>query len=100
MSKLFASQTNRGLASKLPAVTALSSPLYDSMPDKQAADNHPCNIKNLLSFRTNKRVLEILYLSSAVTFPHLCGLVGTFPGYRTEMNCASCEVPTEFIYVM
>jgi hypothetical protein len=22
------------------------------------------------------------------------------PGYRTEMYCASCEVPTEFIYVM
>jgi hypothetical protein len=22
------------------------------------------------------------------------------PGYRTEMHCVSCEVQTEFIYVM
>jgi hypothetical protein len=26
--------------------------------------------------------------------------VVTVPGYRTEMYCASCEVRTEFIYVM
>jgi hypothetical protein len=31
---------------------------------------------------------------------HLCGLVVTVPGYRTEMYCSSCEVRTEFIYVM
>jgi hypothetical protein len=30
----------------------------------------------------------------------LCGLVVRVPGYRTEMYCASCEVRTEFIYVM
>jgi hypothetical protein len=30
----------------------------------------------------------------------LCGLVVRAPGYRTEMYCASCEVLTEFIYVM
>jgi hypothetical protein len=30
----------------------------------------------------------------------LCGLVVIVPGYRTEMYCASCEVRTEFIYVM
>jgi hypothetical protein len=29
-----------------------------------------------------------------------CGLVVTVPGYTTEMYCASCEVRTEFIYVM
>jgi hypothetical protein len=30
----------------------------------------------------------------------LCGLVVRVPGYRTEMYCVSCEVRTEFIYVM
>jgi hypothetical protein len=30
----------------------------------------------------------------------LCGLVVRVPGYRIEMYCASCEVRTEFIYVM
>jgi hypothetical protein len=30
----------------------------------------------------------------------LCGLVVRVPGYRTQMYCDSCEVRTEFIYVM
>jgi hypothetical protein len=30
----------------------------------------------------------------------LCGLVVRVPGYITEMYCVSCEVRTEFIYVM
>jgi hypothetical protein len=30
----------------------------------------------------------------------LCGLVVRVPGYRTEMCCASCEVRSEFIYVV
>jgi hypothetical protein len=30
----------------------------------------------------------------------LCGQVVGVPGYRTEIYCASCEVRTEFIYVM
>jgi hypothetical protein len=30
----------------------------------------------------------------------LCGLVVRDPGHRTEMYCVSCEVQTEFIYVM
>jgi hypothetical protein len=30
----------------------------------------------------------------------LCGLVVRVPGYRAEMYCVSCEVQTEFIYVM
>jgi hypothetical protein len=30
----------------------------------------------------------------------LCGLVVRVPGYGTEMFCVSCEVRTEFIYVM
>jgi hypothetical protein len=31
---------------------------------------------------------------------YLCGLVVRVPGYTTEMYCVSCEVRTEFIYVM
>jgi hypothetical protein len=30
----------------------------------------------------------------------LCGLVVRVLGYTTEMYCASCEIRTEFIYVM
>jgi hypothetical protein len=30
----------------------------------------------------------------------LCGLVVRVPDYRPEMYCDSCEVRTEFIYVM
>jgi hypothetical protein len=30
----------------------------------------------------------------------LCGPVVRVPGYITEMCCVSCEVRTEFIYVM
>jgi hypothetical protein len=30
----------------------------------------------------------------------LCGLAARVPGYTTEMYCDSCEVRTEFIYVM
>jgi hypothetical protein len=42
-----------------------------------------------------RRVLNRqLYISGN----RLCGLV--VPGYTTEMYCDSCEVRTEFIYVM
>jgi hypothetical protein len=30
----------------------------------------------------------------------ICDLVIRVPGCRTEMYCASCEVRTEFVYVM
>jgi hypothetical protein len=30
----------------------------------------------------------------------LCGLVVRVPGYRTETYCVSCEVRTDFMYVM
>jgi hypothetical protein len=33
-------------------------------------------------------------------FDRLCGLVVRVIGYTTEMYCDSCEVRTEFIYVM
>jgi hypothetical protein len=35
-----------------------------------------------------------------VEVDRLCGLVVRVPGYITEMYCVSCEVRTEFIYVM
>jgi hypothetical protein len=35
-----------------------------------------------------------------IDFDRLCGLVVKVPGYITEMYCTSCEVRTEFIYVM
>jgi hypothetical protein len=31
---------------------------------------------------------------------HLCSLVVRVPGYTAEMCCASCEVRTEFMYVI
>jgi hypothetical protein len=57
----------------------------------------------------NSRVLPNLVCSSCLTqWPSglrhqllcLCGLVVRVPGYTTEMYCVSCEVRTEFIYVM
>jgi hypothetical protein len=41
-------------------------------------------------------------LSELLSLPEdrLCGLVVRVPGYTTEMYCVSCEVRTEFIYVM
>jgi hypothetical protein len=30
----------------------------------------------------------------------LCVLMVRVPGYRTEMRCVSCEVRTEFMYIM
>jgi hypothetical protein len=42
--------------------------------------------------------LEILSLLAGPDCLYV--LVVRVPGYRTEMYCASCEVRTEFIYVM
>jgi hypothetical protein len=48
-----------------------------------------------------RRVCLVLDVSSSVhTADCLCGLVVRVPGYRTEMGCVSCEVRTEFMYVM
>jgi hypothetical protein len=40
------------------------------------------------------------YRGKAEEIDRLCGVVVRVPGYTTEMYCASCEVRTEFIYVM
>jgi hypothetical protein len=49
----------------------------------------------------NKRLKErrSIYVAG-INHDHLCGLVVRVPGYTTEMYCDSCEVRTEFIYVM
>jgi hypothetical protein len=43
---------------------------------------------------------EYVYICLHKKVDRLCGLVVRVPGYRTENNCVSCEVRTEFIYVM
>jgi hypothetical protein len=43
--------------------------------------------------------LNLMYVMYK-TVDRLCDLVVRVPGCRTEMHCVSCEVRTEFIYVM
>jgi hypothetical protein len=50
---------------------------------------------------------QMLHLTESYTFllrllheDRLCSLVVRVPGYRTEMYCVSCQIRTEFIYVM
>jgi hypothetical protein len=47
-----------------------------------------------------KNLSSTLFRFIVVTLDRLCGLVVRVPVYTTEMYCASCEVRTEFIYVM
>jgi hypothetical protein len=49
--------------------------------------------------RTKKKIGKYLILLFYAQ-DCLCGLVVRVPGYKTEMYCVSCEVRTEFIYVM
>jgi hypothetical protein len=41
-----------------------------------------------------------IYICYVEDIDRLSGLVVRVPGYRTKMYCVSCEVRTEFIYVM
>jgi hypothetical protein len=50
-----------------------------------------------ISYRVRMRVLVFVYLFDKCD--RLCALEVRVPGYRTEM-CVSCEVRTEFLYVM
>jgi hypothetical protein len=43
---------------------------------------------------------EVEYETACNVPDRLCGLVVRIPGCRTEMYCASCEVRTEFMYVI
>jgi hypothetical protein len=50
-------------------------------------------------------VCDVLYneykqVLNSVCVDRLCGLVVRVPGYTTEMCYVSCEVRTEFMYVM
>jgi hypothetical protein len=40
------------------------------------------------------------YESRNYELDRLCGLVVRVPGYTMELYCGSCDVRTEFIYVM
>jgi hypothetical protein len=56
-------------------------------------DNYLAEItQNLYSL-----ILNVVWESN---IDRLCGLAVRVPAYRTETYCASCEVRTEFIYVM
>jgi hypothetical protein len=53
-------------------------------------------IPRRINWSTDCRPQEELQLQ----LDRLCGLVVGLPSYTTEMYCVSCEVRTEFIYVM
>jgi hypothetical protein len=53
-----------------------------------------------LSCRLNCNIFTILEWCVPRWIYSACGLVARVPGYTTEMYCVSCEVRTEFIYVM
>jgi hypothetical protein len=59
-------------------------------------------LKILSSYSQRKQILELLQprCHLAAFSERLCGLVVRVPGYITEMYCDSCEVRTEFMYVM
>jgi hypothetical protein len=46
------------------------------------------------------RQLNNCYATRTFSNLYICGLVVRVRGYRTEMCCDSCEVRTEFIYIM
>jgi pyruvate-formate lyase len=52
----------------------------------------------LIQFHVEKNTETLIDASKEVD--RLCGLVVRVPGYRTVMYYVSCEVRTEFIYVM
>jgi hypothetical protein len=54
--------------------------------------------------RTNGQLHFYIYrlstTNTCLRYDRLCSLVVRAPGYRMEMYCASCEVRTQFMYVM
>jgi hypothetical protein len=68
------------------------------------ACNRPVHFVNLNSFCARDTriygVCSIYFCTYLILQDRLCGLVVRVPGYTTEMYCDSCEVRTEFIYVM
>jgi hypothetical protein len=53
---------------------------------------------------TRIKTCHVWHYTSIYIYTHVherrCGLVVRVPGYTTEMYCVSCDVRTEFIYVM
>jgi hypothetical protein len=47
-----------------------------------------------------RRSYILFEITECNSVDRVCGLVVRVPGYTTEMYCDSCEVRTEFIYVM
>jgi hypothetical protein len=57
--------------------------------------------ENIYRIFWSKKVICSLHITFyASMIDRLCSLVVRVPGYTTEMYCDSCEVRTEFIYVM
>jgi hypothetical protein len=51
--------------------------------------------------RTSSRdYFDLIYTLCSQARDRLCDLVVRVPGYITQMYCVSCELRTEFIYVM
>jgi hypothetical protein len=82
-----------------------------STPDKNAtgnAINTECSTQtggeNSHGYQTrspmHRSVVSLHILLESHFIDRLCGLVVRVPVYRTEVYCSSCEVRTEFIYVM
>jgi hypothetical protein len=60
----------------------------------------PKKITSLYASTNVQIAPESIFLSHDASFDSLCGLVVRVPGYRTEIYCVSCQVRTEFMYVM
>jgi hypothetical protein len=53
-----------------------------------------------ITIRYNTQICLTHFIIIIIIIHRLFGLVARAPGYTTEMYCVSCEVRTEFIYVM
>jgi hypothetical protein len=61
------------------------------------ADPRYCTLSSPVSLLL---ALAYIFVTVEHQYGRLCGLMVRVPGYRTELYCDSCEVRTEFIYVM
>jgi ribosomal protein S26 len=59
-----------------------------------------CTVPSFTNSREPSRQAHHTSVHAEVFQDRLCGLVVRVPRYITEMYCVSCEVRTEFIYVM
>jgi hypothetical protein len=79
-------------------------PLYECWTRAVFKSNQPTvdevELLELEGLNVNIKIDETTIFIFFVEFDCLCGLVIRIPGYRTVIYCASCEVRTEFRYVM